>query len=104
MDITNDFTNDILEDIDNKKIHLRIQKRNARKCITFIHGICEIYDKEKLKSILKELKKQLSCNGSITQSDEEIVMKFSGDHRDDIKEYLLNKLNIDETNITVHGY
>ena len=42
-------------------VHIRVQQRNGRKCITTVQGLNQDLD---LKKILKALKKQECCNGS----------------------------------------
>ena len=46
---------------DQSKVHIRVQQRNGRKCITTVQGLNQDLD---LKKILKALKKQECCNGS----------------------------------------
>ena len=43
-------------------IHIRVQKRNGRKCITTVSGLNPELD---LKKILKAVKKEFSCNGNV---------------------------------------
>ena len=42
-------------------IHIRVQQRNGRKCITTVQGLDTALD---LKKILKAIKKDQCCNGS----------------------------------------
>ena len=44
-----------------KLIHIRVQQRNGRKCITTVQGLDSQLD---LKKILKAIKKAECCNGS----------------------------------------
>ena len=44
-----------------KHVHIRVQQRNGRKCITTVQGLAEELD---LKKILKAIKKAECCNGS----------------------------------------
>ena len=48
------------------KVHVRIQQRNGRKCITTVEGLAEDLD---LKSICKAFKKNFSCNGAVQNDD-----------------------------------
>jgi len=91
---------------DNQHIHLKICKRNARRCITFVHGVADIYDQDKLKAITKQLKKKLSCSAAIVkcEEDDKSIIKLSGDHREEIKNIFTKDHDIDENNITIHGY
>ena len=62
---------------DNTKVHVRVQQRNGRKCITTIQGLADDLD---IKRICKAFKKNFSCNGAVTK-DEEMgeVIQLSGD-------------------------
>eukprot|EP01032_Pedospumella_encystans_P000365 gene365-412_t len=46
---------------DNSKIHIRVQQRNGRKCITTVQGLADDLD---IAKIAKALKKTFKCNGS----------------------------------------
>ena len=95
-----DFNNnDINSDIN--QIHLRVQQRNGRKCITSIQGISEDINH---KQLLKTFKRTFNCNGSISKHDEYgKVIQLSGDQRHEIKNFLVsnNIVNIDK--IVLHG-
>ena len=94
-----------------QKVHLRLQKRNNRKCWTIVEHIPTDLN---LKKILKYMKKELSCNGHLkyeeSKSDDpkdkgEPVLVFQGDHRDTIKSFLIEKKICASNNeIVVHGY
>jgi translation initiation factor SUI1 len=45
-------------------VHIRVQQRNGRKCITTVQGLDSQLD---LKKILKAVKKAECCNGSACQ-------------------------------------
>jgi len=86
-------------------IHIRIQQRNGRKTLTTIEGIPSKFD---LKKILKVIKKQFACNGTIV-NDEKAgdVIQLQGDQRNAVKEFLVDKdkgLEIDSKTIKVHGF
>jgi translation initiation factor 1 len=83
-------------------IHIRIQQRNGRKTLTTIEGIPSKFD---LKKILKVIKKQFACNGTIV-NDEKAgdVIQLQGDQRNAVKEFLVDKekgLEIDPKTIKV---
>lgn len=85
-----------------KDIHIRIQQRNGRKTLTTIEGIPSKFD---LKKILKVIKKQFACNGTIV-NDEKAgdVIQLQGDQRNVVKEFLVDKekgLEIDPKTIKV---
>ena len=82
-------------------MHLRVQYRNGRKCITTIQGLSEDLD---TKKIVKAFKKMFNCNGAINR-DEELgeVLQLSGDQRTNVKEFLLEQEICAEDQIVVHG-
>jgi translation initiation factor 1 len=85
-----------------QQIHLRIQQRNGRKCITTVQGLSESLD---LKPILKTFKKSFSCNGSISKNDEYgKIIQMSGDQRDNVKKWLLKQSIVSEKEVIVHGF
>jgi translation initiation factor 1 len=62
---------------DNSKVHIRVQQRNGRKCIT---TVCPLADDLDIKRICKAFKKNFSCNGAVTKDDElGEVIQLSGD-------------------------
>lgn len=85
-----------------KPIHIRIQSRNGRKCISSISGLENDLD---LRKICKFLKKNFRCNGSIIH-DEECgqVIILQGDHREKIKQFLIATDICTNTNIIIHGF
>jgi translation initiation factor 1 len=88
-----------------KKIHLRTQQRNGRKCITIVEGLDEDLD---IKRIARAMRKAFNCNGSI-EEDETYgqIIKLQGDQRDNVVQWLcdqeiLTKQEADER-IVRHG-
>ena len=88
------------------KIHIRIQQRNGRKCITTIQGLESDLD---LKRICKAMKRAFNCNGSIGEDEEfgEIV-QLQGDQRQNVKEWLveqdiINRADADDR-LVLHGF
>lgn len=79
------------------QVHLRVRKRNNRKYWTTIEGLDENIN---VKKLIKNLKKELSCNGSI--KDE--IITFQGDKRQEIKDILIREEIVDEKHIVVHGF
>ncbi|KAK4189181.1 translation initiation factor SUI1 [Podospora australis] len=83
-------------------IHIRIQQRNGRKTLTTVQGIPSKFDHKK---ILKVVKKDFACNGTII-SDSEMgeVIQLQGDQRSKIREFLTDKdggLGLDDKTIKV---
>jgi translation initiation factor 1 len=84
------------------EIHLRIQQRNGRKCITIIEGMKNFNKNNNLEKITKELKQKLNCRGTIKEDGN--VVEFSGDQRNKIKEYLISNGICPESKIKIHGF
>jgi translation initiation factor SUI1 len=84
---------------------MNIVKRNARKCITIIEGLDEKDFDKGLKNLLKKMRKLFSCNGSMDKDKETeaIVLKLQGDQRENVKSYIMQKYNIMEEDIIIHG-
>lgn len=91
-------------DIKETKIIIRIDKRNARKSITYIENWN--LDIEELKIHLKNLKIKLGCNGCVKKTNidnkEVIIFQLQGDKKDELIKYLIEN-NIKESNITIIG-
>lgn len=69
------------------KIHIRVQQRNGRKCITTLQGLDTDLD---IKRIGKAMKKQFNCNGNLVEDpDQGDILQFQGDQRENIREWLL---------------
>uniref|UniRef100_A0A7S2Y0G0 SUI1 domain-containing protein n=1 Tax=Fibrocapsa japonica TaxID=94617 RepID=A0A7S2Y0G0_9STRA len=98
-----DFFADAKEETEDKsKVHVRVQQRNGRKCITLIEGLQDDLD---LKKILKAFKKNFSCNGAITHDDEVgDVIQLSGDQRTNVKEFLEDQEIINQGQCILHGF
>jgi len=83
-------------------IHIRVQQRNGRKCITTVQGLDEQLD---LKKIIKAVKKAHCCNGTIVEDDEMgQVLQFQGDQRDAIVRFLVENEICDQSKIKKHGH
>lgn len=87
-------------------IHIRIQQRNGRKTLTTVQGLPKKFDQKK---ILKVIKKQFACNGTIVSTDDEMgdVIQLQGDQRKSVHDFLVNKtegLELDPKTIKVHGF
>lgn len=86
---------------DISKVHVRMQQRNGRKCITTIQGLADDLDIEK---ITRALKKTYQCNGSVTQDPElgEII-QLSGDQRTNVRKFFIEQEVCYEDQIVIHG-
>ena len=82
-------------------VHIRLQQRNGRKCITTIAGLNENLDLHKLT---KAFKKNLCCNGCVIKSKGEgDVIQLQGDQRSAVKEVLSKERIAKAEKIKVHG-
>jgi translation initiation factor 1 len=102
FDLGTSFSNHILN---KPKLHVRIQKRNGKKCITTAQGFEEDLD---VKRICKAMRKQFNCNGNVIQDEENgEVLQLQGDQRDNVRQWLIdnevfNKNEVDR--IVIHGF
>jgi len=83
-------------------VHLRIQQRNGRKCLTIVQGLADDLD---MKKILKALKKTYSTNGTVLVDKEHgEIIQLQGDQRKNVYEFL-TKCNIcSKEEIKTHGF
>ncbi|KAI9769427.1 MAG: putative RNA-binding protein eif1AD [Geoglossum simile] len=73
--------------------------RNGRKTLTTVQGVPKKFDQKK---VLKALKKKFACNGTIVKDTEYgEVIQLQGDHRVDVKLFLITDLECDEKIIKV---
>uniref|UniRef100_A0A915L758 SUI1 domain-containing protein n=1 Tax=Romanomermis culicivorax TaxID=13658 RepID=A0A915L758_ROMCU len=96
---------ELLDDEEGTKqglIHIRIQQRTGRKTITTVQGIATEYD---LKKIVRYLKKEYNCNGTVVEHPEYgEVIQLTGDQRQNIREFLVKVGIVKEENCKVHGF
>eukprot|EP01086_Lenisia_limosa_P006366 TRINITY_DN2513_c0_g1_i2.p1 TRINITY_DN2513_c0_g1~~TRINITY_DN2513_c0_g1_i2.p1 ORF type:complete len:111 (-),score=30.85 TRINITY_DN2513_c0_g1_i2:58-390(-) len=84
-----------------KNIHIRMQQRNGRKCLTTVTGLDAELD---FKKILKAIKKEFCCNGTIVEDKEAgTVIQTQGDQRRNIAQFLCDKGIVQKDNVKVHG-
>lgn len=87
---------------DTSKIHVRVIKRNRRKCVTIIENLPDKFD---LKKILKEMKQRFTCGGTSKLTDDNNkILKLTGDQRELVKEFLINEEIMEKDRIIIHGY
>ena len=90
-------------DIDSQFMHIRVKKRNGRKCITTIENLDVLeVEMKNWKNLFKFLKKTLCCNGALHEEDKSIVL--SGDQREKIRKYFVDKKLCKDENIKIHGF
>jgi len=84
-----------------KLVHIRVQQRNGRKCITTVQGLDSALD---LKKILKAIKKAECCNGTVVEDGEMgEVLQFQGDQRDAVGKFLTENEIVEAKNVKKHG-
>mmetsp|Transcript_840 Transcript_840/g.1025 ORF Transcript_840/g.1025 Transcript_840/m.1025 type:complete len:106 (+) Transcript_840:113-430(+) len=84
------------------KVHVRVQQRNGRKCITTVAGLADDLD---IKRICKAFKKNFSCNGAVQKDEEENeVIQLSGDQRTNVKDFLVDQEICIAPSIVLHGF
>jgi len=82
-------------------IHIRVQQRNGRKCITTVQGLSAELD---LKKIMKALKKDQCCNGTVVEDDDMgSVLQLQGDQRDAVEKFLVANEIATKDKIKKHG-
>jgi translation initiation factor SUI1 len=84
---TFDDSLDSLLHTDRRPVHISLQRRNNRKCITILQGLPDDLDDLRIN---KALRKVLKCNSCI-KTDEQFgrILQFQGDHRIEIKQFLI---------------
>ncbi len=77
------------------KIHIKLQRKSARQCLTLVEGLTPD-DK-----LIKKFKKLFNCGGTMTPEN---TIQLMGDHCDQVKQYLIDNNIANEEQITVHKY
>jgi len=82
-------------------VHIRIQQRNGKKCLTLISGIGDdLY----LYKITKYLKKFFNTNGCVmTDPQHGEIIQLQGDQRMNVREALIDWKIAEKEHIRVHG-
>ncbi len=83
-------------------VHIRVQQRNGRKSLTTVQGLKKDYSYNK---ILKDLKKEFCCNGTVVQ-DPELgqVIQLQGDQRKNVSTFLVQAGIVRKDFIKIHGF
>lgn len=83
-------------------VHVRIQQRNGRKSLTTVQGLKKEFSYNK---ILKDLKKEFCCNGTVVQ-DPELgqVIQLQGDQRKNVSNFLVQAGIVKKEHIKIHGF
>jgi translation initiation factor 1 len=101
--IFDDFNS--LKTLSKPKLHIRIQQRNGRKCITTIEGFETDLD---LKRICKALRKLFNVSGKVVDLDDDTqVIQLQGDQRETVRNWVLEQEIIplaEKDRIVLHGF
>lgn len=82
-------------------LNIRVFKKSANSKITIIEGLPAIFNHPK---ILKHLRSTLSCNGHIIEDKEHgTIIQLQGEHKDAIKQFLLEDDFCREDQIRIYG-
>lgn len=82
-------------------VHIRVQQRNGKKCLTLVSGIAEDLD---LHKIMRYLKKMHNTNGNVLVDKEYgEVIQLQGDQRKNVYDSLIEWKIEEKENIRVHG-
>lgn len=98
----NTLFKDTIEEIEDSfpVVHLRIQKRNGKKCITTLEGL----SKEIATDLAKQIRKVLATNGTVLDTEEGFIVQVQGDKRMDLQKYLIDKKITLKEFIKIHGF
>ncbi|KAJ9562955.1 hypothetical protein OSB04_008115 [Centaurea solstitialis] len=77
-------------------------QRNGRKSLTTVQGLKKEFSYNK---ILKDLKKEFCCNGTVVQ-DPELgkVIQLQGDQRKNVSTFLVQAGIVKKEHIKIHGF
>lgn len=99
------FQNSLSHSFQKSKVHIRVQQRNGKKCITSIEGLDNDLDQ---KRICKHMRRVFNCNGNVIHDElRGDVIQLQGDQRDNSRAFLLEQTVIEpheKDRIVVHGF
>ncbi|AFZ80932.1 translation initiation factor SUI1, putative [Theileria equi strain WA] len=82
-------------------VHIRNHQRNGRKSVTTVQGLEESLD---LKKMVRALKKEFSCNGTIiAHAEHGSIIQLQGDKRQDVVKFLEREKLVTPDQIRIHG-
>ncbi|TQD99395.1 hypothetical protein C1H46_014965 [Malus baccata] len=83
-------------------VHIRVQQRNGKKCLTIVEGLKEDLD---FKKKLKDLKREFCCNGNVVE-DKKLgkIIQLQGDQRNKVLQFLVDANIADKERIKIHGF
>lgn len=105
---------------DSSKVHVRVQQRSGKKCITTIQVLTKYYylyqnfhtfnyqglaEDLDIAKITRALKKTFKCNGSVTTDPEFYgeIIQVSGDQRTNVRAFFIDQEVCNEDQIVIHG-
>jgi len=106
LGVSDPFANDTAKDASGagsstQLIHIRSQQRNGRKSITTVQGLGKSID---YKKVIRALKKQFSCNGTVIEDPEHgPIIQLQGDQRMSVKSFLEEECLCQPDQIRIHG-
>jgi len=85
------------------KVHIRLQQRNGKKCITIVTGIDKEID---IKRIASKLAPQLQtrCTVKTDETTGDKVLQLSGDQRTNVQDFFVSQEICILEQIVMHGY
>jgi len=84
-------------------IHIRIQQRNGRKCISIVEGLNDLnLDDKHIQKLAKTFRKTFNCSAIVKDSGN--VIQLQGDRRNDIKNFLIDNKLCEKDDIKIHGF
>lgn len=107
--LNNDLISNIEDELTGKnksgkkeKMHLRVQQRNGKKCITILEGLFPDIDPKK---IIQKMKSKFACGGCVkTDDDGNTVITLTGDKRNDIVDFFTLRKIAEKNDFVLHGY
>jgi translation initiation factor 1 len=85
---------DMLDRQENMSVHIRLQKRNGKKCVTTVSGVNDP------KGSMIIMRKKFSCGGAIIDGS---IIQLQGDLRKEVHTYLI-ATGLSSSYIFIHGY
>lgn len=86
-------------------VHIRLQQRSGKKCITIIEGLAEDLD---LKLISKALRRTLKTASNVLKNKDNIeFIKLNGDCRKQVRDFLIKYKVVEyptDNIIKIHGF
>ncbi|QGR53880.1 eukaryotic initiation factor eif1/sui1 [Moumouvirus maliensis] len=84
-----------------EKIHIKLVPRSKTRNTTIVENLPKNIN---ISTFLKAMRQYLHCTGSIKEKEDGKYVQFTGDHRELIKNFLINKSIAKNEDIILHGY